>query len=157
MIYGLQATSANVERCGFGDRSRVVRADAMESITSPWLHSINEKYNLLLATPPYEEIVYMDLMERIANTTLLEKNAVVVVEYPLELSYLPQIIEEKLLGFRNRRYGRTVVALYFYEPCEELANYAKEYSNEFVPTTYTRKRLKIEGYLRKRDDGIMVV
>ncbi|KAK2195112.1 S-adenosyl-L-methionine-dependent methyltransferase superfamily [Babesia duncani] len=86
-----KATAMNLERCGLKDQCRVVRADAIEAITSPWLYSMNEKFDLMFVTPPYEEVVYMDLMEKIAATTILNENAIVVVEYPKEINYLPQV------------------------------------------------------------------
>ncbi|CDR97556.1 conserved hypothetical portein, putative [Babesia bigemina] len=136
-----KATSLNALHCKFEDK---------ESITSPWLHSITDTFDLLFACPPYEEIVYMDLMKQIANTTLLKPNSVVVVEYPREIAYLPWNIEDgKLLGYRNRKYGRTVVAIYCYKPKGTLLEACKNAQKEFVPTTYVRKRLKIEGFIAK--------
>ncbi|KAK1939725.1 hypothetical protein X943_002624 [Babesia divergens] len=145
-----KATAMNAEHCNFEDKVRIVRADAIESVTSPWLHSITDKFDLLIACPPYEEVVYKDLMKQIANTTILNSNAVVVVEYPREIEYLPWCIEDgKLLGYRNRRYGRTVVAIYCYNPSGHILESCKKAKREFVPTTYNRKRLKIEGFIPK--------
>ncbi|KAK1441938.1 S-adenosyl-L-methionine-dependent methyltransferase superfamily protein [Babesia gibsoni] len=145
-----QATARNAEHCNFEDKVRIVRADAMESLTSPWLHAITEKFDLLFACPPYEEVVYTDLMKQIANTTILKENSVVVVEYPKEIEYLPWSIEGgKLLGYRNRKYGRTVLAIYCYKPTGSLLASCEKAKREFVPTTYSRKRLMIEGYIPK--------
>lgn len=40
----------------------------------------------------------------------------VFVEYPVELKSLPPTIDHRLIGIRNRRYGRTVVAVYACQP-----------------------------------------
>ncbi|ORM40574.1 putative rRNA methyltransferase YlbH [Babesia sp. Xinjiang] len=171
-----KATSINAAHCNFEDKVRIIRADAMESLSSPWLHAITDKFDLLFACPPYEEVVYMDLMkvghyvlllimcQHLANTSILNPNAMVVVEYPREIDYLPwvsassrvafqrffQSIEEgKLLGYRNRKYGRTVVAIYCYKPSGSLLASCEKAKDEFVPTTYNKKRLKIEGFIPK--------
>eukprot|EP00371_Babesia_bovis_P002036 XP_001610683.1 hypothetical protein [Babesia bovis T2Bo] len=145
-----KAVSVNAAHCNYENKVRIIRADAMESITSPWLHSINDKFDLLFACPPYEEVIYSDLMKQIANTTILNPNAVVVVEYPREIEYLPWSIEDgNLLGYRNRKYGRTIVATYCYKPTGSLFRSCEKAKDEFVPTTYSRKRLKIEGFLPK--------
>ncbi|GFE53965.1 RNA methyltransferase, putative [Babesia ovis] len=159
-----KATSINAAHCKFEDKVRIIRADALESISSPWLHSITDKFDLLFACPPYEEVVYKDLMkvchrhfiftacQQLANTTILNTNGVVVVEYPREIDYLPWNIEDgKLLGYRNRKYGRTVVAIYCYKPTGSLLESCEKSKDEFVPTTYSRKRLKIEGYIPKEN------
>ncbi|EKX72990.1 conserved hypothetical protein [Theileria equi strain WA] len=148
-----KATSINAGHCGFKDKSRVLRADAMESITSPWLHSINQKFDLLIACPPYQEVIYSELIEKIANSTILNKNAAVVIEYPKEINFLPQNVGDgKLLGIKNRRYGRTILAVYLYTPSENRMELVESAAKEFVPTTYSRKRLKIEGFIKKRGE-----
>lgn len=44
-----------------------------------------------------------------------------VIEYPIELGSLPfNIGEGRLLGVRNRRYGRTVVAIYISQPSGKM-------------------------------------
>ena len=44
----------------------------------------------------------------------------VMIEYPVELGCLPHVISRKdggaLVGVRNRRYGRTVIAMYVVNP-----------------------------------------
>lgn len=71
------------------------------------------QFDVITITPPYEEVVYEELMQSVGNSPLLKDNTVVVVEYPVELGSLPHGIEgTKLVGVRNRRYGRTVLAFY---------------------------------------------
>lgn len=41
--------------------------------------------------------------------------------YPVELGALPPSLANKLVGVRNRRYGRTVLAVYACRPTGKLA------------------------------------
>mmetsp|Transcript_23122 Transcript_23122/g.38750 ORF Transcript_23122/g.38750 Transcript_23122/m.38750 type:complete len:100 (-) Transcript_23122:2592-2891(-) len=78
-------------------------------------------YGLITLTPPYEEVVYQDLLEAVSNTPLIAEDSLVVIEYPEEMGALPHIIgEDKLFGVRNRKYGRTIVALYVYRPNKKI-------------------------------------
>jgi 16S rRNA (guanine966-N2)-methyltransferase len=46
---------------------------------------------------------------------LLTQDSHLVIEYPVELGNMPfSIGNGSLLGLRNRRYGRTVLAIYVY-------------------------------------------
>jgi len=81
-------------------------------------HVRGHKFDVLSLTPPYEEVVYADLLGAVANSTLLNDDAIVVVEYPVELGALPKVYgsRRQLVGLRNRRYGRTVLAFYAFQP-----------------------------------------
>lgn len=47
----------------------------------------------------------------------MTEDTIVVIEYPVELGSLPfNIGEGRMLGMRNRRYGRTVLAIYALRP-----------------------------------------
>lgn len=69
-------------------------------------------------TPPYEEVSYADLADRVAESPLLNDDCVVVFEYPVALGSLPPKLgsRDQLVGLRNRRYGRTVLGFYAYKP-----------------------------------------
>lgn len=120
----------NIERCGFdgwnegglgsgiGEEgepvAKVVCADAFRALRQPETVGIdpNCKYDLVTLCPPYEEIVYADLLEAVANSVLIKEDTIILVEYPVELGCLPHVIKQKnggvLIGVRNRKYGRTV-------------------------------------------------
>ena len=50
------------------------------------------------------------------SQALLGDGSVVVVEYPVELGSLPPVIGSRLVGMRNRKYGRTMMAIYCVNP-----------------------------------------
>mmetsp|Transcript_15369 Transcript_15369/g.32346 ORF Transcript_15369/g.32346 Transcript_15369/m.32346 type:complete len:395 (-) Transcript_15369:216-1400(-) len=128
----------NIERCGFNGwveggigsgiddegepQARVVCADAFRALREPETVGINPDamYDLVTLCPPYEEIVYADLIDAVANSVLVGEDTVILIEYPVELGCLPHAIARDdggaLVGIRNRKYGRTVIAMYIVNP-----------------------------------------
>eukprot|EP00557_Chaetoceros_sp_GSL56_P006515 CAMPEP_0176506296 /NCGR_PEP_ID=MMETSP0200_2-20121128/16955_1 /TAXON_ID=947934 /ORGANISM="Chaetoceros sp., Strain GSL56" /LENGTH=308 /DNA_ID=CAMNT_0017905913 /DNA_START=254 /DNA_END=1180 /DNA_ORIENTATION=+ len=131
----------NIEWCSFGsdpEMTRVVNADAITALKSPTSVGIPEgsTYNLVTLCPPYEEIVYADLLEAVANSPCVTDDTVVLVEYPVELGSLPHVITREdggaLIGVRNRKYGRTVIAIYIVNPTGRLDDSSESRPEEFV-------------------------
>jgi 16S rRNA (guanine966-N2)-methyltransferase len=110
----------NLEICEFDERSLVVcsKAEAVYDAPQAVLARMQKpSFDLVTITPPYEEIDYSDLLNRVATSqTLLGDGSVVVVEYPVELGSLPPTIGPRLVGMRNRKYGRTMMAIYCINP-----------------------------------------
>ncbi|GMI53715.1 hypothetical protein ScalyP_jg4620 [Parmales sp. scaly parma] len=105
-----EASSPNIRNTNY---NQIVCADYKKALEDPISVGIFNKFDVITITPPYEEVVYEELMQSVGNSPLLKDNTVVVVEYPVELGSLPHGIEgTKLVGVRNRRYGRTVLAFY---------------------------------------------
>ena len=120
------ACEENVARCGFDTwnegglgadegepTARVVCSDAFRALREPESVGIPPvPYDVLTLCPPYEEIVYSELLEAAANSVLVKEDTVLLVEYPVELVCLPHVIKREdggvLVGVRNRKYGRTV-------------------------------------------------
>ena len=69
------------------------------------------KYDIVTLRPPYDEIVYAELLEAVVNSVLVTEDTVILVEYPVELGCLPHAIGREdggvLACVRNRKYGRT--------------------------------------------------
>ena len=103
---------------GIGEKgepvAKVVCTDAFRALRQPETVGIdpNCKYDVVTLCPPYEEIVYADLIDAVANSDLIKEDTIVLLEYPVELGCLPHVIKQEsggvLIGLRNRRYGRTV-------------------------------------------------
>lgn len=131
----------NIEWCQFDDtedRTRVVCGDAIEVLRNPYGHGIPEgfTFNVVTLCPPYEEIVYADLIDAAANSPAVSDDTVILIEYPVELGCLPHVIKRDdgglLVGVRNRKYGRTVIALYVVNPTGRLDSSAESRPEEFV-------------------------
>ena len=131
----------NIKWCQFGedvDRTRVVRSDAIQALRDPVSVGIPEgfTYNLITLCPPYEEIVYADLLDAVTNSPVITEDTVVLVEYPVELGCLPHVLTRNdggaLVGVRNRKYGRTVIAIYVANPTGRLNESSQSRPEEFI-------------------------
>ena len=75
--------------------------------------------------------MYAELMDQLANSDVVDEDSIVVVEYPVELGcFPPTLAEGRLVGLRNRKYGRTVLAIYVCRPSGRLD--VTPFSEEFV-------------------------
>lgn len=62
---------------------------------------------------------------------MVSEDTLIVVEYPVELGIFPPVLGGGcLVGLRNRKYGRTVLAIYVVRPSGKL-DYPP-FSDEFV-------------------------
>lgn len=136
----------NVEKCGFDGwneggvgtgipdegepTARIVCTDAYRALRSPESVGIppESKFDIVTLCPPYEEIVYAELLEAVANSVLVTEDTVILVEYPVELGCLPHVIARDdggvLVGVRNRKYGRTV-SCYLVIPACLISSYCR--------------------------------
>ncbi|EAN33587.1 Conserved hypothetical protein 95 family protein [Theileria parva strain Muguga] len=140
----LKAVSLNSEKCNYEDKCRLIRCDSMELISSPHLYNINEKFDLMFVSPPYEEVVYSEILEYISNCNILNKDAIVIVEYPKELLALAHTINDKLFGLKNKKYGRTVIAIYVYNPSSNKQPLIAKAVEEFSTDPKKKKRVAVE-------------
>lgn len=106
----------NAESMGFKDNVKGICAKAEEFLQDSGKFSVSNPFQLITITPPYQEVVYEDLIMFLCKSILLQEDTLVVIEYPIEMQRLPYILHEKLYGIRNRKYGRTVLATYVYRP-----------------------------------------
>jgi len=69
-------------------------------------------FDFISACPPYEKVSYPELFEMLDRSPLLHAGSFVVVEYPLrEVKNVPDTLGP-LVKFRDRRYGRTFLAIW---------------------------------------------
>lgn len=136
-------------------RSLVCCADALTALRDPAAVGIplGSPYQIVTLCPPYEEVVYGDLLEAVVGSSLVTDDTVILVEYPVELGCLPHVVtvatttagsgenhdnddngrsRNTAVGVRNRRYGRTVIAMYVINPTGKLSDAANSRPEEFV-------------------------
>ena len=113
---------------------RTVTARAEEVLGSPLTFGLNEPFDFISLTPPYREVSYPQLLSLLCTTSLLAEDGIVLVEYPLEMGSLPPIIGDhhELVGLRNRRYGRTVLAMYVSRPRRLYDLRPMEFQDDFI-------------------------
>ena len=129
----------NLALCNFDtDKSNVVCQDALQVLRDPFQTTsipVGQTFQIVTLCPPYEEVVYADLLEGVANCPCVTEDTVVLMEYPVELGSLPHVVPRSdggaMIGVRNRRYGRTVIAMYVVNPTGKL-DAAESRPEEFV-------------------------
>lgn len=110
----------NADSCGFQGRASAVCARAEDVLNEPANFGLTQPYGLISITPPYEEVIYSQLIEAVCKSPLVTEDTLVVIEYPVEMGSLPQILgNDRLFGIRNRKYGRTVLGLYVNRPTKK--------------------------------------
>jgi len=113
----IETAARNAITCGFDGRTTSVCARAEEVLMDPKKYGLNEPYNVISITPPYEEVIYKTLIDAVCESPLVVEDTLVIIEYPVEMGTLPYILgTDKLYGVRNRKYGRTVLGIYVYRP-----------------------------------------
>jgi 16S rRNA G966 N2-methylase RsmD len=94
-----------------------------------------ETFGIVTICPPYEEVVYADLLDAVANSPAVTEDTIVLMEYPVELwGDLPHVYSGEtttMIGIRNRKYGRTVIAMYICNPTGKIED-AESRPEEFV-------------------------
>ena len=137
-----EAIRSNAETIGVGERARVVEAKVDSFLADPARYGADRPFDLVAITPPYEEVVYADLVTQLAASDAIGEDTLVVIEYPVELGCFPPTLADGLLvGLRNRRYGRTVIALYVYRPSGKIdVSPFSEEVRSVCPRTHTARR-----------------
>ena len=69
-------------------------------------------FDFVSVCPPYELVDYSELYELLEGSPLVGPESLVIVEYPRRLAHLVRDQIGGLVKLRDRRYGRTFVALY---------------------------------------------
>ena len=131
------AVERNVNWCHFEGKANVLQNDALAVLKEPYKAGfpMGTSFNLITLCPPYEEVIYADLLEGVANSPIVTEDTIVMLEYPVELGCLPHVVGRDdggaMIGIRNRRYGRTVIAMYIINPTGRLET-ANSRPEEFV-------------------------
>lgn len=69
-------------------------------------------FDFISCCPPYENVSYTELFTLLNDSALIHDNTILIVEYPRKaVSEIPDVVGP-LFKLRDRKYGRTLVALY---------------------------------------------
>lgn len=134
------AVQRNIDWCGFNAddyTTQVVCSDVFQILRDPYGVGVPEgdTFGIITMGPPYEEIVYAELLDAVANSPCVAEDTIVVIEYPVELwGDIPHVHQGEsvtMIGIRNRKYGRTVIAMYICNPTGRVEN-ADSRPEEFI-------------------------
>ena len=116
----IETSCRNALKCKFQHQISSICSKAEDVFANPpkYEHYLHAPYQIVTMTPPYREVSYPLLMDTLCASSLIEPDSLIVVEYPLEMGTMPFFWgkQQEWIGLRNRRYGRTVIAMYVNRP-----------------------------------------
>jgi 16S rRNA (guanine966-N2)-methyltransferase len=87
-------------------------------------------------------VIYNNLLNGICNSSLIKSDSLIALEYPLQMGTLPFQWNYDLFGLRNRRYGRTILAIYVYQPTKDYDFRQDEFTHNGVKRGSAKKPKK---------------
>jgi 16S rRNA (guanine(966)-N(2))-methyltransferase RsmD len=110
-----QVLDANLSSTGFQGQA-VVHTTRVEVLLQQAVNHGSEllggKFDYISVTPPYESVDFVALMKQLSVSPLLGEQTCIVVEYPIKSRLEMPDSCGPLVKIRDRRYGRTHVAIY---------------------------------------------
>jgi 16S rRNA G966 N2-methylase RsmD len=90
----IQTSINNAIHCGFSSSTQFTTACGMaeDILLNPTKYNLYNTYDIISLTPPYEEVIYKDLIYAICNSPLIAEDSLVIIEYPEEMGTLPYIL-----------------------------------------------------------------
>ncbi|CAI5476490.1 unnamed protein product [Closterium sp. Yama58-4] len=107
--------SANIEACAASSLATIhpLKVESfLRQADERGAEWVGGPFSFISVTPPYELIVYSQLMAQLAASPLLHPDTCMVVEYPIKSR--DEILDTcgPLYKIKDRKYGRTNVAIY---------------------------------------------
>lgn len=104
----------NIKACG-AEGMTTVHTSYVEAVltrAAEFPEVLGGQFDFISVTPPYEKVSYEELMTALDRSPLIHEDTIVVVEYARkERDYIPDELGP-LVKIRDRKYGRTYVAIY---------------------------------------------
>lgn len=97
----------NVEKCRFTDQVHISRNDARNAIRAL---PADIQIDLLFIDPPYAEIKFYDLADRMVEAGMLSDRALIICEHDKQLT-LPDAYQE-FQKTKNPIYGNSAISIY---------------------------------------------
>lgn len=116
-----QILSRNIDSCGFKRRAttHVSKAEDFLARSAAAPPGAVAPFDFISVCPPYLLVSYPQLFDLLDASPLLSERSVVFVEYPRQLSRQVRDTVGPLHRVRDRKYGRTLVAVYAAEQFSE--------------------------------------
>lgn len=110
-----EVLNPNLAVTGFQDQA-VVHTSPVETLLDQVAEHgaglLGGQFDYISVTPPYEAVVFSKLMQQISDSPLVKEDTCIVVEYPIKSKREMPETCGPLVKIRDRRYGRTHVAIY---------------------------------------------
>lgn len=86
--------------------------DFLKQARSVQQYTQAQAFDFISVCPPYEKVSYEELYDLLEGSPLIHCDSIVVVEYAKRLSHAIRDTIGPLHKIRDKRYGRTFVAVY---------------------------------------------
>ncbi|KAG7675293.1 hypothetical protein Ndes2526B_g08163 [Nannochloris sp. 'desiccata'] len=105
---------ANIEKCGVEGESIVhtTRAEDFLKRAATVPRFAGGAFDFISVCPPYESVSYTELYDLLEESPLVHDTSIIVVEYPKKVVHEIRDRIGPLTKLRDRKYGRTLVAIY---------------------------------------------
>ena len=101
----------NLEVCKLSDKA-VVHTMKAEEYLRRAANLPSKPFDFISVCPPYELVSYPEIYELLEGSQLIGETTIVLVEYPRKIAHQIQDTLGPLTKVRDRKYGRTLLALY---------------------------------------------
>jgi 16S rRNA (guanine966-N2)-methyltransferase len=95
----------NIKKLGFSDSSHTYCFDVGRAFTD-----INEPYDIIFMDPPYADKAIENVLARLAGSSLVKENTIVVVSHSSRVPLAEQY--GRLNVLKEKRYGDTAISIY---------------------------------------------
>jgi 16S rRNA (guanine(966)-N(2))-methyltransferase RsmD len=104
----------NLEKCGVEGESIVhtTRAEDFLKRAATVPRFAGGAFDFISVCPPYEAVSYTELYDLLEESPLIHDTSIIVVEYPKKVIHEIRDRIGPLVKLRDRKYGRTYIALY---------------------------------------------
>lgn len=104
----VQTVKSNLDICGFREKAEVYKNDWKRALNA--IIQRNLSFRVIWLDPPYNQDVYINILEKISEHGLLDPDGVVVCEHALE-DKLPDTVQS-LERKKHDRYGTVTISIY---------------------------------------------
>jgi 16S rRNA (guanine966-N2)-methyltransferase len=95
----------NLEKTGFTTKAHVYCCDVSKAV-----RFLDKEYSIILMDPPYSDSSIGDVVTKLATSSLVGKDSIVVVTHSPHLSLAPAYATLSLI--KERRHGDSLIAIY---------------------------------------------
>jgi len=110
-----QVLDPNLSVTGFDGQTIVHTAQVealLKQVAERGAEILGGQFDYISVTPPYEAVNFPELMEQLSTSPLVKEDTCIVVEYPIKSKREMPETCGVLVKIKDRRYGRTHVAIY---------------------------------------------
>jgi len=112
-FHSINVLKNNLKNLNLQDRATILRWDGLRA-----LNKIGRGFEIILADPPYLKGYVQRIIERIAQSEVLEENGILILEHHKKEGFT--LSGENLLLLRQKKFGDTVISFFLKKAGSEV-------------------------------------